>query len=226
LENTAELTADICKRNKIKPELLTAAQLSAGQPGVISHNLSRIVFGGTTHTDPGPTFPWDQFGERLFHFYGSDPNGTPQGPPVPDTSPLKRGSVGPRVADLQKALNLRSDGNFGEATEAAVRGFQIAQGLKPDGIAGPATALRLKKPEPFLKVKTSTWLPESLYRGKRGRPGYQHLVQVWQERLGLAADGDFGLVTEAATIGFQTGVSDLLNDGIVGKQTWGTAFIP
>lgn len=29
------------------------------QKGVTSHNDLRLVFGGTTHTDPGPNFPWD-----------------------------------------------------------------------------------------------------------------------------------------------------------------------
>jgi hypothetical protein len=39
----------------------TVAELRAYVPGVTSHNDLRLAFGGTTHTDPGPNFPWDYF---------------------------------------------------------------------------------------------------------------------------------------------------------------------
>jgi N-acetyl-anhydromuramyl-L-alanine amidase AmpD len=39
----------------------TVADLKAFRPGVTSHNDLRLAFGGTTHTDPGPNFPWDVF---------------------------------------------------------------------------------------------------------------------------------------------------------------------
>lgn len=61
VDNTARLTADICERKSIPAEALTAQQLRTGQRGVISHNLSRIVYGGTDHTDPGQHFPWSTF---------------------------------------------------------------------------------------------------------------------------------------------------------------------
>jgi hypothetical protein len=31
------------------------------RPGITCHNDLRIAYGGTTHTDPGPNFPWDYF---------------------------------------------------------------------------------------------------------------------------------------------------------------------
>lgn len=37
----------------------TVAELQAFRPGITSHNDLRLAFGGTTHTDPGPNFPWD-----------------------------------------------------------------------------------------------------------------------------------------------------------------------
>jgi peptidoglycan hydrolase-like protein with peptidoglycan-binding domain len=58
---------------------------------------------------------------------------------------LKKGSKGEAVKGLQNALNERAslgvavDGNFGPATENAVKGFQQAASLAVDGIAGPAT---------------------------------------------------------------------------------------
>lgn len=39
----------------------TVADLTAFRPGVTSHNDLRLAFEGTTHTDPGPNFPWDYF---------------------------------------------------------------------------------------------------------------------------------------------------------------------
>jgi len=60
---------------------------------------------------------------------------------------LKRGSNGDLVKVLQRTLNawypndpqLAVDGDFGPATEAAVKRFQTRAKLVADGIAGPAT---------------------------------------------------------------------------------------
>jgi peptidoglycan hydrolase-like protein with peptidoglycan-binding domain len=76
-------------------------------------------------------------------------------PPPPE--PLHRGGTcGAAVLRLQRRLNhqyptspdLREDGAYGPATEAAVRAFQRRAGLLVDGIAGPATleALGLVRP--------------------------------------------------------------------------------
>ena len=57
---------------------------------------------------------------------------------------LKRGAKGNAVKRLQRALaragyEVAVDGDFGPATDRAVRAFQAARGLAADGIAGPAT---------------------------------------------------------------------------------------
>lgn len=60
---------------------------------------------------------------------------------------LKRGSTGAQVKALQTLLigygyscgNSGADGNFGKATDAAVRAYQKAKGLTVDGSVGPAT---------------------------------------------------------------------------------------
>lgn len=60
---------------------------------------------------------------------------------------LKKGSKGPEVTKLQQLLNqklqpspnLIPDGDFGNKTDAAVKAFQKAKGLTPDGIVGPKT---------------------------------------------------------------------------------------
>lgn len=58
---------------------------------------------------------------------------------------LKRGSNGEAVKGLQNALKTRGndfdslDGDFGPATENAVKQFQREAGLADDGIVGPDT---------------------------------------------------------------------------------------
>jgi hypothetical protein len=70
--------------------------------------------------------------------------------PVTSSSPvalptLRRGSKGPDVVHLQQRLTAKGfspgahDGDFGPATDRAVRSFQAARGLVVDGIVGPKT---------------------------------------------------------------------------------------
>ncbi|MCO5164649.1 MAG: peptidoglycan-binding protein [Mesorhizobium sp.] len=84
-------------------------------------------------------------------------SGKPTPPPMPVAPPelvsgplkvdaiLHRGSRGDFVAELQDNLNalgfgpINVDGDFGYATERAVKAFQTANGLKADGWAGPRT---------------------------------------------------------------------------------------
>lgn len=64
-------------------------------------------------------------------------------------NPIKRGSTGADVSNLQTQLAARGfnpgeiDGNFGGGTEAAVIAFQKSEGLLPDGIAGGRTLVKL-----------------------------------------------------------------------------------
>ena len=52
---------------------------------------------------------------------------------------LKFGDSGPDVSDLQTKLSIKADGKFGNHTLFAVREYQLANGLKGDGIVGPKT---------------------------------------------------------------------------------------
>ncbi len=59
-------------------------------------------------------------------------------------STVRQGSTGPAVQALQVQLvkhgsSLSTDGDFGPATDSAVRSFQSAHGLGVDGVVGPAT---------------------------------------------------------------------------------------
>lgn len=65
---------------------------------------------------------------------------------------LRRGSQGQNVAYLQSLLNAAGfdcglvDGKYGAKTESAVRALQEQNGVKADGICGPATWALLVKP--------------------------------------------------------------------------------
>lgn len=75
------------------------------------------------------------------------PNGLGGDTPMPTHSTIRRGSTGPDVVECQTDLiqlqydlsPYGADGKFGAKTESAVKQFQKDNGLKADGIVGPAT---------------------------------------------------------------------------------------
>ncbi|NJP08716.1 MAG: SH3 domain-containing protein [Leptolyngbyaceae cyanobacterium RU_5_1] len=63
------------------------------------------------------------------------------------------GSSGEEVTNIQKALGLQADGQYGPQTEAAVMDFQIRHGLKQvDGFVGKETATALGLDEKYRPV--------------------------------------------------------------------------
>lgn len=80
---------------------------------------------------------------------------------------LKRGSAGPDVVTLQKLLNdsgasLETDGNFGVLTEAALKEYQRANGLEPDGVCGSITWASINAAVSVLGEGTVTDVPLTL----------------------------------------------------------------
>lgn len=70
---------------------------------------------------------------------------------------LSKGSTGPDVKQLQRRLNafgykLEEDGDFGPATERAVKRFQQACAIEADGICGPKTFAALEAAEAKLNA--------------------------------------------------------------------------
>lgn len=60
---------------------------------------------------------------------------------------LRVGSTGEEVKKLQELLGVDVIGKFGPKTEAAVKGWQAAHGLTPDGVVGDATWAKMFAPK-------------------------------------------------------------------------------
>ena len=70
-----------------------------------------------------------------------------QGVDVPEVKlfkPIKVGSKGQEVKNVQSLLKINADGSFGPATEKAVKAFQSKEKLKTTGIVDEETFRRLK----------------------------------------------------------------------------------
>ncbi len=124
--------------------------------------------------------------------------------------PLEAGDEGGRVRDLQRRLGLRADGQFGPATERAVKRFQRRRGLTADGIVGTAT---------WRAIKTRSRATRRASARRRAAPRRRAAVRLLQRRLGITADGKFGPGTLGAVKDFQAS-HGLTADGVVGPATW------
>jgi hypothetical protein len=122
---------------------------------------------------------------------------------------VQRGNTGERVKSVQYLLNQRGaglavDGDFGPATEAAVRSFQSGNGLGVDGVVG-----------------SQTWpaLIVTVRQGSTGNAVKAVQSQLSAHGIATAVDGDFGPATNSSVRSFQS-ARGLAVDGIVGPQTW------
>lgn len=156
-----------------------------------------FIYDGTPGPGPGPT-----------------PPPAPSGPRV-----LQQGMKGQDVADLQNQLNrfgygLVVDGDFGPATNGAVRDFQAKHGLVVDGQVGPRTraALAGAAPAPGPAPAPPPPPPPPAH-GPDGNPFTP-----------LAVDGDFGPQSKRA-LQWRLNVTEayshgpLVVDGDVGPAT-------
>jgi len=155
-----------------------------------------------------------------------DSGHTPSGSGVDlrtDCGILQWGASGGCVTKLQQLLNtfgagLTIDGQFGPATNTAVRTFQGNHGLTIDGVVGPATKQALYGGG---MGSGSVDLRSDCGTLAQGTTGI--CVRKLQQLLngfgaGLTVDGDFGSVTYTAVRNFQAG-HGLTADGIVGPAT-------
>jgi len=149
LARSSELVAEKCAKYDIPAVWLTAAQLRAGRRGITGHAQVSEAFKRCDHTDPGTSFPVDDYialvREHLGdHFVAPAEHHWREKTPA-QTPLLRQGDTGYQVKRLQRLLVQRgfdagaADGIFGKQTAAAVKAAQRARGLDVDGIAGPHT---------------------------------------------------------------------------------------
>lgn len=159
-----------------------------------------------------------------------DPNNTP----APTALVLKRGMQGDAVKKLQQALKDLGyyagvvDGQFGDASAAAVTLFQAQHGLSADGLAGTDTLSLLysSNAETYVPTPTPTATPSVIRKGE-----HSDRVTAVQERLKELGyytgeiDGQFGSGTEEAVRLFQR-QNGLDVDGVIGNQTLAAVMDP
>ncbi len=163
---------------------------------------------------------------------------TPAPTAVPTATPassLKLGSQGQEVRNVQRKLKDLGfykgnvDGDFGEATEKAVKAFQKQYGLTVDGKVGSATMAKLASAKATAKPSaTATHKPTATpsYSAntylRNGNSGKQ--VRQMQERLIALgyllgkANANFDNATEAGVLAFQRRNTSYA-DGVAGPET-------
>jgi len=103
----------------------------------LDDELRRLDWEGFARGYNGPAFRTNNYDKKMaaaYAFHAAGPPRTSAGRPL-----LKMGAVGDEVEDLQQALGIKADGDFGPATKKAVIAFQQQHGLKADGIVGAGT---------------------------------------------------------------------------------------
>lgn len=154
-----------------------------------------------------------------------------ENPAYPTSTPTPRlfqmNDVGIEVREMQRRLKElgyltgEADGQFGSATERAVKAFQYQHNLKDDGYAGEQTLnlLYSAQAQTFVPTPTPSPTPSMLSSGSNGDE-----VKRMQQRLKELGfytgeiDGDFGKGTKNAVMVFQK-QHDLEADGIAGAMT-------
>jgi putative chitinase len=101
--------------------------------------LTKIINGG----DIGLSDRQQRYAKAMAALGGKIDAVAPAAAPAASTGVLRVGSTGYDVKRMQTALRIPSDGQFGPGTEAALKKWQSANGLTPDGVAGPKTLAKL-----------------------------------------------------------------------------------
>lgn len=177
-----ELCVDICKRNDIK-----ALEYTGDKNGNLTrHNMF------TSTTCPGPYI------QGKLSQIARDVNAKLKVETAPQVDVLSKGDKGKDVRELQAQLltlgydlgSYGADGDFGKATEKAVKKFQKDHGLQQDGIVGPQTQAEIDESLKALK-------------NKKGYTEEQFIRDV-QKCLGASVDGIAGPETLGKTITVST----------------------
>lgn len=143
--------------------------------------------------------------------------------PVP-TGMLRMGSMGAGVREVQRLLvragfTVKVDGDFGPSTKQAVMAFQKSQGLKADGVVGPATnakLLKFKDPSEDLGEEKVLDLPEAKSAAVGAGGGLS--IAVGAEKLNEIADK---MVASEAMQTVASGLYAVAGIMIIGALVWG-----
>lgn len=226
LENAAQLCADWVRAHGIPCRRLSIAELKAGQRGFIGHIDATNAYHQSTHWDPGPTFPWNAFLDRVAALAGQAPiehtTPPPSGPQPHAATPVGRtvtqGDHGPGVLEVENILKARGfykgelDSIAGPILDKAIKAFQKAAGILPDGVFGPISRAKAALVPTF---------PGITKRGTKGT-GRTRPFQAALKAAGFdpgKLDDDHGPKTDAAMGAYQK-AHGLVADRIGGPITW------
>lgn len=79
-DQLGRVLAQVCRTYNIQVRRANVAEMDSN-PRVrafYSHNDMRLAWGGTTHTDPGPNFPWDRLFQAVNAHLNSEDDMTPE----------------------------------------------------------------------------------------------------------------------------------------------------
>lgn len=127
------------------------------------------------------------------------------------------GEIRARLAHMGFTVDCEEPTFFDERLDIAVRAFQTARGLTPDGLIGPLTLARLEEALWALGDRTLSFTPGHLMQG-------DDVVSLQQRLTTLGfdcgkVDGIFGKLTDRALREFQKSVG-LPEDGVAASQTF------
>ena len=152
LEIAAVCAAEWCIKYDIPVRRLTSEQIRNGSKGFAGHVDVNVVYKQSSHWDPGPSFPWNYFLDRvraqIAEIRGDDNPSVRPKPPKPTYNNLGYSTdwIEKQQEKLRKlGYKVTTDGLRCPETIAAVKAFQKEVGLLVDGIPGPDTAKALDR---------------------------------------------------------------------------------
>ncbi len=192
--------------------------------------------GSSPHTDHiHISFTWDGAyeqtswwtGKALLQIKYTGPIGDPSSPVVTDSPAitntgyphLVRGATGAFVTLAQKVVGTAADGDFGPATQAAIRTWQTGHALTATGELDYDTWLTMVRLG--LVPSRASSSPLYPYRGTTLTLGSSGAaVKALQSALGgLTADGQFGPLTQGRVKAYQE-ANRLPVTGVVAAEVW------
>lgn len=223
LKRSAGLAALKCIQYNIPVVWLSSADLIAGKRGFTSHVNVTNAFHKSTHTDPGPAFPVDQYlqyvRDGIAYFKG---NPAPA-QPAPASSPSGNDPLPtPFFTFIHPMLQSGSDNH-----ETVKHLQELLGSLTPDGDFGNKTYMRVVKwQKTYRQPATGTADAElwSVIHGTVRLGDKNKRVEELQRSLNINPDGDFGQGTLKAVQAFQAH-KGLNPDGVCGPKTWRALFL-